>query len=69
MSKKAVRKNRLFSLFLFIRDLRNGPVAFNHALPSIGARFWSEEGDADESKGRVISPTTIAEHAACSGRR
>lgn len=51
MSKRAVRKNRLFSLFLFIRDLRNGPVAFNHALPRIGERFWSEEGDADEPKG------------------
>ncbi len=64
MSKRAVRKNRLFSLFLLLRDLRNGPVAFNQALPKIAGRFWSEEADDDEPKGgRVISPTTVAEHA------
>ena len=65
MSKKAVRKNRLFSLFLLLRDLRNGPVAFSHALPKVADRFWAEDLDETEPKGgRVISPTTIAEHAA-----
>jgi hypothetical protein len=65
MSKKAVRKNRLFSLFLLLRDLRNGPVAFRHTLPKIADRFWAEDvGDEEPKGGRVISPTTIAEHAA-----
>lgn len=65
MSKRAVRKNRLFSLFLLLRDLRNGPVAFSHAIPKIANRFWAEDFDEGEPKGgRVISPTTIAEHAA-----
>jgi hypothetical protein len=64
MSKRAVRKNRLFSLFLFLRDLRNGPVSFDLAFPKIAERFWSDDGDADEPKGgRVISPTTISENA------
>lgn len=64
LSKRAVRKNRLFSLFLFLRDLRCGPVAFNQALPKIAERFWSDDDDVDEPKGgRVISPTTIAENA------
>jgi hypothetical protein len=65
MSKKAVRKNRLFSLFLFLSGLRNGPVAFTQAVCAVANRFWGEDGDEDEPKGgRVISPTTIAEHAA-----
>jgi hypothetical protein len=64
MSKRAVRKNRLFSLFLFLRDLRNGPLAFSRALPRIAERFWADDGDPGEPKaGRVISPSTIAENA------
>ncbi len=64
MNKRAVRKNRLFSLFLFLRDLRNGPVSLNQGLPKIAERFWSDDGDDEEPKGgRVISPTTIAENA------
>jgi len=65
MSRKAVRKNRLFSLFLFLSALRNGPVSFAHSFPRIAERFWDDEADDREPKGgKVISPTTIAEHAA-----
>lgn len=64
-ARGAVRKNRLFSLFLFLRDLRNGPVSLKHALPKIAERFWSDDRDAEEPKGgRVVSPTTVVESAA-----
>ncbi len=33
MSKRAVRKNRLFSLFLFLRGLRKGPIGARSANP------------------------------------
>jgi hypothetical protein len=65
MSRRAVRKNRLFSLFLLLRELRSVPVAFSHAIPKIADRFWAEDfGEGEPKGGRVISPTTIAEHAA-----
>ena len=42
-----------------------GPADFGRAVPRIASRFWAEDdADAYEPKGgRVISPTTIAEHA------
>ncbi len=65
MSRRAVRKNQLFSLFIFLRDVLVGPADFGRAVPKIAGRFWAEDDtDAYEPKGgRVISPTTIAEHA------
>lgn len=62
-ARAAVRKNRLFSLFLFLRDLQNGPASLKQALPEVARRFWSDIGDSVEPKvGRVVSPTTIAEN-------
>ncbi len=64
-ARAAVRKNRLFSLFLFLRDLQNGPASLKQALPEIAERFWSDIGDSLEPKGgRVVSPTTIAGNVA-----
>jgi Protein of unknown function DUF262 len=65
MSRRAVRKNQLFSLFIFPRDVLVGPADFGRAPPKIASRFWAEDdADAYEPKGgRLISPTTIAEHA------
>jgi len=60
--RKAVRKNRLFSLFLFLRLLSFSPVNLSRALKPIAALFWSDVAEDTEPLGRVGSAETLEKH-------
>src|SRR4051794_27191510 len=60
--RKSIRKNRLFSLFLFLRLLRFSPVDSRRALDQVGDLFWSTEVDETEPVGRVGSSATQEKH-------
>ncbi len=60
--RKTIRKNRVFSLFLFMRLLRFSPVSIKHILPDIAALFWSGDEDDAEPVGRVASSGTLEKH-------
>lgn len=62
--RKVIRKNRLFSLFLFLRLIRFSPVDTKRALPQIAEIFWSKESDESEPVGRVGSSGTLEKHFA-----
>ena len=60
--RKAVRKSRVFSLFLFLRGLSFSAVDMRRAIPDVAAQFWSEDGDETEPLGRVGNAETIEKH-------
>jgi hypothetical protein len=60
--RKAVRKNRLFSLFLFLRLLRFSPVDVRRAIPGVADLFWTGAADDNEPAGRVASSGTLEKH-------
>jgi hypothetical protein len=61
--RKAIRKQRLFSLFLFLRLLLFSDVDFMRALSPVAELFWREDWDgAPEPAGRVGSAEALEEH-------
>ncbi len=60
--RKTIRKNRLFSLFLFLRLLHFSPVDVKRALPNVADLFWSGNADENEPMGRVASSGTLERH-------
>jgi hypothetical protein len=60
--RKAVRKNRVLSLFLFMRLLRFSPIDTRRAIAPVARSFWSEDSDELEPVGRVGSADTIEKH-------
>lgn len=60
--RKAVRKSRLFSLFLFLRTLTFSPVDVKRSIPKIAENFWSDEQDPSEPLGTVTNAETIEDH-------
>lgn len=60
--RKSIRKNRLFSLLLFLRVLRFSPVNIPRALDPIADLFWSTEAEETEPSGRVGSAGTLEKH-------
>lgn len=62
ISRKAIRKSRIFSLFLFLRLLNNSPVALGRNLSEVTDAYWSEAAESEEPGGRVGSAATLEEH-------
>jgi hypothetical protein len=62
--RKSIRKNRIFSLFLFMRLLRFSPVEIRRAVEPVARLFWAEDGDESEPVGRVGSSETLEKHFA-----
>jgi hypothetical protein len=60
--RKAIRKGRIFSLFLFLRVLRFSPVSTRRALPPISDLFWTLDIDDNEPAGRVGSSRQVESH-------
>jgi hypothetical protein len=60
--RKAVRKNRVLSLFLFMRLLRFSPINIPQAIVPVAKLFWSDCGEDLEPAGRVGSADTIEKH-------
>jgi hypothetical protein len=64
--KTKVRKNRIFSLFLFLRLLAFSPVSMKRARPDVARLFWATSDEQaspdDEPTGRVGSATTLEKH-------
>jgi hypothetical protein len=60
--RKAVRKSRLFSLFLFLRLLSFSPINLRRATKPIATLFWSDAAEDTEPVGRVGSADTLEKH-------
>lgn len=60
--RRAVRKSRIFSLFLFLRLLRFSPINFSRAIEPVAALFWSDAAEDTEPVGRVGSADTMERH-------
>lgn len=60
--RKAVRKSRIFSLFLFMRLLRFSPINIARSIEPIANLFWSEEAADEEPLGRIASAETLEKH-------
>ncbi|MBU1250260.1 MAG: HNH endonuclease [Actinobacteria bacterium] len=60
--RKAVRKSRVFSLFLFLRTLTFSPVNLDRSIPHVADLFWLDEHDPTEPLGTVTTAENIENH-------
>jgi hypothetical protein len=60
--RKAVRKARIFSLFLFLRLLRFSPINMTRAIEPVAKLFWSDTAKDEEPAARVGSAETLERH-------
>ncbi len=61
-TKRAVRKSRIRSLFLFLRLLQFSPIDLRRAIRPVAELFWSDNADDTEPSGRVDSAETLERH-------